>query len=144
VSSVTVSPDGCLAAVCYSDNIVRLWDLQTRPLVERLVGHVARVSSVAFTPDGKGLVSGSADGMLKHWNLGPLLSAAQRGVLRQVYEVGVEHAGSVAEKSRENEGLCVCTVELLGHKVRVRLRFLCSFARCWNSSFVILHSLRRI
>jgi hypothetical protein len=46
------------------------------------------------------------------------------GVLRQVYEVGVEHARSVAEKSGENESLCVCTVRFLGHTVRVRLRVL--------------------
>jgi general transcriptional corepressor TUP1 len=89
VYPVAVSPDGCLVAVGYYDNIVRLWDLQTRQLVECLVGHVAGVS-MAFTPDGKGLVSGSADGTLKHWNVGPLSRTVQRGALRQVYEVGVE------------------------------------------------------
>jgi WD40 repeat protein len=140
VSSVAVSPDRCLIAVGYSDHIVRLWDLQ-RQLVERLVGHIASVSSVAFTPDGEGLVSGSADGTLKHWDLGPLLRALQRGALRQAHEVGVEHADSVAKKSGENEGLCVCMVEFLGHKVRVRLRFLCFF--CLPLGLVILHSSRR-
>jgi general transcriptional corepressor TUP1 len=125
--------------VGYYDNIVRLWDLQTRQLVECLVGHVARVSSIAFTPDGKGLVSGSMDGMLKHWNLGLLLRTVQRGALS--YEVGVEHAGSVAESSGENEGLCVCTVDFLGHTVRVCLRFLCFL---WSLlGLVILHSWRR-
>jgi general transcriptional corepressor TUP1 len=119
VRSVAVSPDGSLVAVGYSDNIVRLWDLHTRQLVECLVGHNDHILSVAFTPDGKGLVSGSADGTLKHWNLGLLLTTMQRGAGRQVYEVAVEHAGSVAEKSGEHEGLCVCTVEFLGHTVRV-------------------------
>jgi general transcriptional corepressor TUP1 len=137
VYSVPVSPDLCLVAVGYSDNLVRLWDFQTRQLIEHFVGHIASVESVAFTPDGKGLVSGSADGMLKHWNLGPLLRTVQRGTLRQVYEVGVEHAGSVAEKRGENEGLCVCTVEFLGHTVRGRLRCLC-FPRSWGSSFFTL------
>jgi general transcriptional corepressor TUP1 len=140
VYSVAVSPDGCLIAVGYSDNIVRLWDLRTRQPVERLVGHIVRVSSVAFTPDGKGLVSGSVDGTLKHWTLELLLRTVQRGALR--YEVGVEHAGFVAEKSGEKEGLCVCTVELLGHTVRDRLRFLCFL--CSPLRGVILHSLRRI
>jgi general transcriptional corepressor TUP1 len=134
--SVAVSPDGCLVAVGYSDNIVRLWDLQSRQLVECLVGHVACVSSMAFTPDGKGLVGGSVDGMLKHWNLGLLLRTVQRGALR--YEVGVEHTGSVAESSGENEGLCVCTVVFLGHTVRVCLPFLCFL--CSLLGLVILHS----
>jgi general transcriptional corepressor TUP1 len=124
VHSVAVSPDASLVAVGYSDNIVRLWHFQTRQLVESLVGHNDEILSVAFTPDGKGLVSGSADGTLKHWNLGLLLTTMQRGALK--YEVGVEHAGSVAKKSGENEGLCVCTVEFLGHTVRVSFA---SFAR---------------
>jgi general transcriptional corepressor TUP1 len=122
----------------YSDNIVRLWDLQTRQLLERLVGHIATVSSVAFTPDGEGLVSGSTDGILKHWNLGPSLRSVQREALVQTYEVGVEHTCSVAEKSGENEGLCLCTVEFLGHTVRVNLHLLCSFALCLGSSFFII------
>jgi WD40 repeat protein len=102
------------------------------------VGHIATVSSVAFTPDGKGLVSGSADGTLKHWNLEPLLRTAQRGALRQVYEVGVEHAGSVAEQSGENEGLCVCVGEFLGHMVRDPPYFLCFLSLL--SVLVILHA----
>ena len=139
--SVAVSPDGCLVAVGYSDHIVRLWDLRTRQLVERLAGHIASVSSVAFTPDGEGLVSGSADGTLKHWNLGLLLRTVRTGALRQVYEVGVEPEGSVDEKSGENEGLSVCMVEFLGHTVRLCLHFLCFL--CSLLGFVILHSLRR-
>jgi general transcriptional corepressor TUP1 len=127
--------------VGYSDHIVRLWDLQTWQLVEHLVGHFASVCSVAFTPDGEGLVSGSAEGMLKHWNLGPLSRTVQRGALRQVYEVGVEPAGSVAERGRQNEGLCVCTVEFLGHKVCVHLHFLCFL--CSLLGLVILHSFCR-
>jgi hypothetical protein len=74
---------------------------------------------------------------LKHWNLGPLLRTVQRGELRHAYEVGVEDAGLVAV----NEGLCVCTVEFLGHMVHVRLCFLCFL---WSLlGLVILHSLRR-
>jgi general transcriptional corepressor TUP1 len=100
------------------------------------VGHNDEIISMAFTPDGKGLVSTSSD-TLRHWNLEPLLRTVQRGTPRQAYEVGVEHAGSVAEKSGENEGLCVCTVEFLGHAVRV----LCSLSSLLG--LVILYCLRR-
>jgi general transcriptional corepressor TUP1 len=141
VYSVAVSPDGCLVAAGYDDNLVRLWDVQTGQLVKHLVGHISRVESVAFTPDGKGLVSGSKDGALKHWNLGPLLRSVQREALVQTYQVGVEHAGSVAARKGENEALCLCTVEFLGHKVRVCLHFLCFL--CSLLGLIILHYLHR-
>jgi general transcriptional corepressor TUP1 len=135
VRSVAVSPDGSLVAVGYSDNIVRLWDFQTRQLVECLVGHNDDIFTVAFTPDGKGLVSGSADGTLKHWNLGLLLTTMQRGTLK--YKVGVEHAGSVAERSGENQGRCVCTVEFLGHTVRVSPLLPLLAVRACHSSLLV-------
>jgi general transcriptional corepressor TUP1 len=135
--SAAVSPDGSLVAVGYSDNIVRLWDFQTRQLVECLVGHNDHILTVAFTPDGKGLVSGSADGTLKHWNLGLLLTTMQRGAGRQVYEVVIEHAGSVAEKSEENQRLCVCTVEFLGHTVRVSPLLPLLAVRACHSSLLV-------
>jgi glucose repression regulatory protein TUP1 len=41
----------------------------TGHLVEQLKGHTGGVCSVAFTPDGKGLISGSYDQRLKRWDL---------------------------------------------------------------------------
>ena len=73
MTSVAISPDGRLVAAGSLDTVVRLWDVQTGQLIERLVGHKDSVYSVAFTPDGKGLVSGSLDCTLKHWDLGMLV-----------------------------------------------------------------------
>ena len=69
VTSVCISPDGTLVAAGSLDTIVRIWDVQTGALVERLKGHRDSVYSVAFTPDGKGLVSGSLDKTLKYWDV---------------------------------------------------------------------------
>ena len=44
-----------------SDNTVRLWDLETGKCRATLEGHRHWVSSVAITPDGKRILSGSAD-----------------------------------------------------------------------------------
>jgi len=69
VTSVAISPDGRLVAAGSLDTIVRLWDVETGTLLERLRGHKDSVYSVAFTPDGRGLVSGSLDKTLKYWEL---------------------------------------------------------------------------
>ena len=126
VTSVAISPDGRLVAAGSLDTIVRLWDVQTGQLIERLVGHKDSVYSVAFTPDGKGLVSGSLDQTLKHWDLGPLLRSGQRGAaLRQPYGGGGgagAGAGAVVKKEGgQSEKGCACTVNFTGHKVCGRL-----------------------
>lgn len=52
------------------DRIVRVWDAQTGYFLDRFEGHKDSVYSVAFSPDGKSLVSGSLDKTLKIWDLG--------------------------------------------------------------------------
>ena len=74
VTSVCISPNGRLVAAGSLDTVVRIWDVQTGLLVDRLKGHRDSVYSVAFTPDGIGLVSGSLDKTLKYWDLRPLLN----------------------------------------------------------------------
>jgi WD40 repeat protein len=86
------------------------------------------VTSVAFTSDGKDLVSGSWDQTVKHWDLRPLLRNTQRALMKQSYAVGVEDEGSALnEEGVQNEGACVCTVEFMGHEVRRRVSTCVSF-----------------
>ncbi len=49
--------------------------MQTGQLVQHLKGHCDSVYSVAFTPDGAGLVSGSLDKTVKYWDVRPILRA---------------------------------------------------------------------
>jgi WD40 repeat protein len=44
-----------------SDKTVRVWDVKTEREICRFARHGASVTSVAFTPDGRRLVSGSLD-----------------------------------------------------------------------------------
>ena len=123
MTSVAISPDGRLVAAGSLDTVVRLWDVQTGQLIERLVGHKDSVYSVAFTPDGKGLVSGSLDQTLKHWDLGPLVRSIVRGG-RGGYEggsgAGAGGAGAVVKKEGgQSEKGSACTVNFTGHKVGV-------------------------
>ena len=55
---------------CSADMSVRLWDFQeTYACVKTLQGHDHNVSSVAFTPSGDHVVSGSRDRTIKIWEV---------------------------------------------------------------------------
>jgi len=99
--------------------VVRIWDARTGELLETLRGHRGSVWSVAFTPDGHGLVNGSSDKTLKYWDISRLANgpggrqnprgASERGTLGGKQDVGIREDNSA------------CTMDFIGHKVRVEL-----------------------
>ena len=117
VTSVAISPNGQLVAAGSLDTVVRIWDVATGVLVERLRGHRDSVYSVAFTPDGKGLVSGSLDKTLKYWDVGSIGSGSVKG--RKEGSNGSAHVpgGSSVNGKKDAEASSQCTMDFMGHKV---------------------------
>ena len=68
VSCVVFSPDGQMLASSNGDTI-QLWDVMSCEVKAILAGHSHRVNSVAFTPDGKTLASGSFDKTVRVWDV---------------------------------------------------------------------------
>ena len=68
--SPLVPPDGQILASGVDDGPVHLWDVADGTLLHTFEGHLADVTSVAFSPDGLTLASASDDGQILLWRVG--------------------------------------------------------------------------
>jgi len=111
-TSVAISPNRQLVAAGSLHMVVYIWNVATGGLLERLEGHQDGVYSVAFTQDGKGLVSGGLDKTLKYWDVTGLMSVIKG-----------RKEGFNGSSTSGSEGLAdgkdsQCTMNFIGHKVR--------------------------
>jgi RNA polymerase sigma factor (sigma-70 family) len=75
VLSFGFSPDARTLAVGVCENVIYLWDVNTRKLVRRLEGDpknagraAGQFNAVAFSPDGKVLASAGTDSVVRLWD----------------------------------------------------------------------------
>ena len=68
VISIAVSPDGTQVAAASIGGAVAVIDRKARSLARTLVGPGLPVWSVVFLPDGRTLLTGGADNMIRRWN----------------------------------------------------------------------------
>ncbi|HWA32545.1 MAG TPA: WD40 repeat domain-containing protein [Cyclobacteriaceae bacterium] len=66
--TIAINVDRREVAVGYSDNFIRLFDLDDFSLKQEWEAHTNSVFSVAYTPDSRFLLSGSRDARLKVWS----------------------------------------------------------------------------
>jgi hypothetical protein len=75
-----LSADGKLMAACGAKG-VRLWDTATGTLLAEFYGHRGQVTAVAFSADGRTLVSAAWDGSLLVWDVGALCARPETKAL---------------------------------------------------------------
>jgi cytochrome c len=68
VIAVAVSPDGALIAAAGIGGSIAIIDRAARSVVRTLVGPGLPVWSVAFFPDGRTVLTGGADRIIRRWN----------------------------------------------------------------------------
>ena len=68
VDQIQATGGSQLLATGGTDKIVNLWNISTGKLVASLEGHLAAVTSLAFSPDGKTIASGDGKGTVNLWS----------------------------------------------------------------------------
>jgi WD40 repeat protein len=104
VTSVSFAPDGkTLVLNGDRSNSFRVWDLETGQALREFQGHTGQISAVAFSPNGKLIVSAGGtqpDGSVRVWD-------AATGTEKWKYNVNEQSAGSVSFSPDGNQVLAV-------------------------------------
>ncbi|TMW68031.1 hypothetical protein Poli38472_007703 [Pythium oligandrum] len=69
ISQIELHRDSNLLAVASDDQVIRVFDVQTRKLVRRFQGHNHRITDLQFSRDARWLFSSSADASLRVWDI---------------------------------------------------------------------------
>jgi periodic tryptophan protein 2 len=69
-SCLAIDPSAEVVCAASHDSFdIHLWSVQTGALLDQLSGHEGPISTLAFTPDGRHLVSGSWDHTIRVWSV---------------------------------------------------------------------------
>jgi WD40 repeat protein len=123
VTSVAFRPDGeflasgsCSRTIddkCTEGEVI-LWDMKTLPPTGQILrGHTDFVTSVAFSPDGKTLISGSLDKTILLWDVDTLQPIDQplTGHSNSVTSVAVSSDGKTLASSSEDKSIILWNIE---------------------------------
>jgi len=101
IYDLTASPGTGLIAAGAQDGEVYVWEPSANWAVRVLAGHTGPVIGVAFTPDGKTLISAGQDGTVRLWDVAS-------GQIQKLLEAG---GGLLTNLSLSADGSTVATVD---------------------------------
>lgn len=69
IRSVCFSPDGLLLATGAEDQMIRVWNINTKQIQVQLRGHTQDIYSLDFSANGRTIASGSGDKTVRLWDV---------------------------------------------------------------------------
>lgn len=92
--AATFSPNGRQFLVGFSNNAIKLWDVDNPQPKAEFGGHTGPVTALAFSPDGKTILTGSRDKTARLWTLDGTPLMVFKGHVNELNYVGFSEDGS--------------------------------------------------
>src|SRR5262249_48886682 len=106
VTALDISPDGrVLASGSGVDRTIHIWEAATGELLKQLDGHTASVFDLAFTRDGRRLISAAEDQTIRFWDTSAWTETrVLRGHTGAVWAIAIsEPAQLIASMSKDGD-----------------------------------------